>query len=510
MIPDSDLRNLTAGVPARETQVRTPKSIPIVIVTEAATDEQPTWRQTLLKEGPGFAASFLLHLAFLLILAWMVIPGRSREQIFTTLLQNGNADGDASDLEAAAQPQKLEAAGGAATPQPADMLVLPQEVVPVPVEVPKSDVKAEPKSAAPVGASIKIDDMLGGRSTAARAGLAATGGGSPGSERAVNAGLKWLLRHQRSDGSWNFDHGGRDDPGTLTECTTASTALALLCFLGAGHTHKKAPGAGDYSAAVDRGFEYLVSQIKYSSAGADLRGPYISTEGMYAQALATIALCEVYALTRDSRFKRPAQSAVNFIASVQDPRGGGWRYEPGQKGDTSVTGWQIMALTSARIAKLKVPEKTVEAARSFLDSVQTDGGAKYGYQTPDAIPSMTSFALLCRMYLGWTPTNPALQRGVEYLSETGPSESDIYYDYYATQVLHHWGGPLWEKWNGILRDRLVQTQSQAGPSEGSWTPTGDQGAIPGGRLYQTCLSIMTLEVYYRHLPLYQRQATANE
>ena len=123
---------------------------------------------------------------------------------------------------------------------------------------------------------------------------------------------------------------------------------------------------------------------------------------------------------------------------------------------------------------------------------------------------MTAIALLCRMYLGWTRDNPSLQSGVEYLGRTGPSLDDIYYDYYATQVLHHWGGSEWKKWNDVLRDHLVETQVKKGEGAGSWKPTGDRGAGPGGRLYQTCLSVMTLEVYYRYLPLYQKETAGRK
>ncbi len=107
------------------------------------------------------------------------------------------------------------------------------------------------------------------------------------------------------------------------------------------------------------------------------------------------------------------------------------------------------------------------------------------------------------MYMGWDRDNPALKNGVEYLSKTGPSTKDVYYNYYATQVMHHWGGEEWKKWNLVMRDRLINTQVQEGPGTGSWKPTGGHGSTQGGRLFETCMSIMTLEVYYRHLPIYK-------
>lgn len=227
---------------------------------------------------------------------------------------------------------------------------------------------------------------------------------------------------------------------------------------------------------------------------------------MYTQGICTIALCEVYALSRDQKLKQPTQMAVNFIINAQDPNGGGWRYQPGQKGDTSVVGWQIMALKSAKIAKLVVPPKTVGKATFFLNSVQANGGANYGYDSAGAGPATSAVGLLCRMYLGWTPKNTGLVKGVEYLSKTGPQPGNMYFNYYATQVLHHWNGEPWTKWNNVMREHLVKTQEKQGNAAGSWKPVGsDHGNAVGGRHYATCMSVMTLEVYYRHLPLYQRE-----
>jgi hypothetical protein len=277
-----------------------------------------------------------------------------------------------------------------------------------------------------------------------------------------------------------------------------------LAFLGAGHTHRSEQVR--YRGTVEKGIRFLQAQIKGEKGNGDLRGQVVANEGMYAQAIATLALCEAYGLTRDTKLKDSAQRAVNFIVNAQDLKGGGWRYAPHDPGDTTVTGWQVMALKSAKNSGLKVPELTLANASRFLDSVQTEGGSRYGYDHPGATPAMTAIGLLCRMYLGWTRNKQPLRNGVEYLIHTGPSTDDIYYDYYASQTLHQWGGAEWKKWNEVFRDRLVETQVKRGDAAGSWKPTGDRGAGAGGRLYQTCLSVMTLEVYYRYLPLYQKDA----
>ena len=107
------------------------------------------------------------------------------------------------------------------------------------------------------------------------------------------------------------------------------------------------------------------------------------------------------------------------------------------------------------------------------------------------------------MYLGWKKDRPGIQEGVKYLAKQGPDKNDIYFTYYASQVMFHWGGKEWEEWNRKLRSMLVNTQVQKGPERGSWRFAAPHGGS-AGTLYQTALSILTLEVYYRHLPLYQK------
>jgi hypothetical protein len=164
-----------------------------------------------------------------------------------------------------------------------------------------------------------------------------------------------------------------------------------------------------------------------------------------------------------------------------------------------------------------VPPGTIQGSMRFLDSVQADSGARYGYTTPGQGQGTTAVGLLCRMYLGWKQEHPALKRGVEYLSRLGPSRVNIYYDYYATQVLRQYcgdpgteGHEMWEKWNSNMRDWLVSTQEKNGHEAGSWMMSGDHGSERGGRVYCTSMATMILEVYYRHMPIYGKQAATEE
>jgi hypothetical protein len=361
------------------------------------------------------------------------------------------------------------------------------------------------------GGDADVTGALGGRGKGERARLASEGGATQGSEDAVSRGLRWLQAHQLPSGAWCFDlkqgpcEGRCRDTGSEPS-TTGATGLALLAFLGRGETHLE----GDYQETVQRGIYYLTAQMKILPHGGDLRGEGGGT--MYSHGIATIALCEAYAMTHDKTLEPFAQKAIDYIVYAQDPRGGGWRYEPQHPGDTTVTGWQIMALKSGQMAYLRVPYETIEHASRFLDSAQFENGARYAYQprTKEGKElTTTSVGLLCRMYTGWPKERPALQKGVHILAREGPSmigsSSNIYYDYYATQIMHHFGGEEWQAWNNQMREFLTRTQTTEGHESGSWYFSGGQ-AQKGGRLYVTAMAIMTLEVYYRHLPLYAEHA----
>jgi hypothetical protein len=321
----------------------------------------------------------------------------------------------------------------------------------------------------------------------------------------VHRAVRWLAAHQLPDGGWSFDHGqapecqGRcRNPGKLSEARNAATGLALLALLGAGNTHT----AGRFKTNVKAGLDFLVERMKETEHGSSF---HESGGVMYSQGIATLALCETYAMTADKGLHGPAQKAIDFIVYAQDPVGGGWRYQPRQKGDLSVTGWQLTALKSAQFGYLQVPPVTVKKASAFLDSVQADEGARYGYTKPGHRASTTAVGLLMRMYLGWKKDNPALKRGVDWLGEQGPSKTNMYYNYYATRLMHQVGDEPWEKWRGKIINYLANTQSHEGHEAGSWYfEGGDLGCERGGRLYSTAMALMILEVYYRHLRIYDR------
>ncbi|MEW4528978.1 hypothetical protein [Maioricimonas sp. JC845] len=340
-------------------------------------------------------------------------------------------------------------------------------------------------------------------------------GGTDDSERAVQASLLWLKSIQHRDGYWDAGaYGGgqapeatsaSDRPNVGADSDAGVTALAVLAFLGAGHT----PDRGEHSETVERALRWLVARQRDDGF---LGGEASATAAMYCHGIATFALAESYGLRSDplsSRWLRqPVEKAIAYIAD-QQLEDGGWRYEKGQPdGDMSMFGWQLMALKSAEIAGVTVPTGVKDRMIRFLRdrSLGTRNGlASYrlGREFP-ITPAMTAEALFCKQMLGISRENPASTEAVAYLVRHLPklSETNYYFWYYGTLSMFHYGGEEWERWNNGLRDLLVSTQVNSGQFAGSWEPRGPWGPY-GGRIYTTAIATLCLEVYYRYLPLYQ-------
>jgi hypothetical protein len=325
------------------------------------------------------------------------------------------------------------------------------------------------------------------------------GGGTMKSEEAIERGLDWLAKHQGAGGLWATDafavatRCNCGDPGEKHD--VAGTALGLLPFLGAGHTHTR----GRYSQVVERGLGYLLSQ---QTKEGNFSG------NAYENALATIAVVESYGLTRDGRLRGPAQAAVTYIVQAQHPEGS-WGYSAGAKGDTSISGWQFTALKAGVYAGLDVSPDAFTKLSRFLDTVADPQGLGYGYNAPATGVPTSAVGLLCRAFLSWGPGHPGLVKAVEHLlrPENYPTRDNlsIYAIFYVTQVAHHLGGECWVRWNNVVRDLLIDIQDKGTDNphqKGSWSPSGDPFAKQGGRLMFTSLALITLETYYYHIPLY--------
>jgi hypothetical protein len=501
-----------AGYPGGAANVASNRPIPLKPrsddeLPDADDDDEPEEEsdelREIIKNAPAWLVSTVFHMVLLIVLGLLVI-GTGVQQTGLEV-EAGYTEDLGKQLEAPSDlltGTELEAAAP-------DPVVTTQDLPPVedPLVAPLAikDLALTPSvtgpvvaDSSPVGAGIGL--ALSGRNVGSRAGLLAKYGGTKGTEAAVELGLAWLAKQQRQDGSWSLS--GPYSDGTRSENSSAATAMALLAFQGHGDTHR----TGNYKKTVADGWKALLKmQQKDGRFAGQMSEPI---QMLYAHGQCTIAICELYGMTSDSAFRAPAVRAIEYAVSAQDKKGGGWRYIPGQDSDTSVSGWFMMALQSARMAKLPVPDATLQNLSRYLDSASLDEGRRYGYwQLSNSSPAMCAEGLLCRQYLGWKRDDPRLVEGAADLL-TKPvtyeltGEVDVYYWYYMTQVAHHMEGEIWEKWNSVMRREIPDHQVKSGPEAGSWDPLNDKWGYAGGRLYVTCLSIYNLEVYYRHLPIY--------
>ena len=495
------------------------------------------------KENVGTLVSILLHVLLLILLSLFLLPEIRKDGL-------GDIFGDFNSLPKELIEENTNNTDVVLeTPKLSDNSPVQQTTVEQPVtkeddaphsvnQVAEAELIPDPDvTDMPTGSGKRGDFAPGGgfdgRTPQRRANIGGLGGSDNGvGEIVVEAGLAWLARHQNKDGSWSFDIKCCVNGGSHSS-RVAATALALLPFLGAGYTHEQPV---KYQKVVENGLAFLLNRGIFSELTdtfdyQDRYGPSFSDPGkllpseMYVHGLATIVLCEAHAMSRRKlpRLREAAQGAINFIERAQDQRYGGWRYRPNETpGDISVTAWQVMALKSAKLADLHVSQQTIYWASDFLDAVEMDGGRQYNYLLkenlmekgrfngagPDSQRTCNATGLLLRMYLGWEPGEKMLDEGMEIIERFGPlrsggTECGLYYAYYATLAMHHYGGSGWNRWAAELSEFLVNTQAKSGCESGSWF-FPDQHADAGGRLLNTSLAILILETPYRILPLYQK------
>jgi hypothetical protein len=348
--------------------------------------------------------------------------------------------------------------------------------------------------------------------------LAATGGRQ--TARAIEQALDWLARHQDDDGRWDADEFMKHDRGG-EPCTgpgnplhdVGVTGLALLAFLGDGNTMR----AGQYRDVVRKAVKWLHEQ---QSPDTGLFGTPSSNEFVYDHAIATYAMVEAHGLSDYRLLRRSAQAAVDYLQRHRNPYGA-WRYWPRDgDSDTSVTGWCVLALASAKHFGLAVDHGALTQAEVWLDSMTDPITGRTGYTERGGGSSrrsgehatgfprekgecMTAVSLLCRYLLGHDPnSNPLMKTQTDLILARPPRHDphgggiDHYYWYYASYALYQAGGRHWREWSKALTAAVVEPQRRDGNFAGSWDPI-DVWGEDGGRVYSTAILCLALEAYYR-------------
>jgi hypothetical protein len=482
--------------------------------------------QELVKGSPWWLISLVVHGVALAILWAIPMVVEQREQVTVITSQPPKETPEIDEIKLDPPP----------TPEP-DLI---EHVVPVEDDVEDPSADTDDEFLDTMGKEGITDSPLTGPSLNGAIGVGGNAGGGPGgtgggrrrpggprhtvTDNAVELALKWLAEHQDvdADGRWDCDDFMKHDPAD-DRCDGAGgalhdvgvTGLALLAFLGADYTDR---GTHRFAKHVRMGLRYLMQ----SQEPDGCIGSRASHSFMYSHAIATLALSEAYWMTRNPRYKKPAQDALNFIGAARNPYLA-WRYSPrGGENDTSITGWCVMAMKSGKYAGLEVDPDAFEGARVWIEKMTEPNFGQVGYTSPggpparppgkqDSFPSeksqsMTAVGILTRIFLGEDPrTSDMIRKGADLcvgqLPTWNPEDGsiDMYYWYYGTLAIFQVGGAPWRKWNTAMVDAIVDHQhvKDSGSRTGSWDPIGCWGD-DGGRVYSTAMLAMCLEVYYRY------------
>jgi hypothetical protein len=371
--------------------------------------------------------------------------------------------------------------------------------------------------------------FLGPRAGPERARALARHGGTAATERAVEAALDWLARHQEPDGGWDADgfpgrcageprcEGvGKGQHGEEGGCPfdAAISGLAVLAFVGAG----RGPWVeGDpHGPVVERGLARL-------ARGDDVWSLPISTQ----------AFAEAEAAEGKGRFAEATRArAARLLAARRED--GGWGYLGGfrEGSDVPYTALAVAALVAARDVGTALPAGLAADADRFLSSLEADrgrlaywrDGRSAGY-TPTAANGLAAAAVRewlevgrggarHRAHLLLTAKAPEWRISFREMDVPGHGRRrvqvghlSLYEWWYGTEAKFQ-AGVGWGTWYAALSAALLSHQRTTGCARGSWDPEGVYERQTGGRVFATALAALMLETPYRRRRLSEAAAAA--
>lgn len=313
-------------------------------------------------------------------------------------------------------------------------------------------------------------------------------GGTPACEDAVVKSLDWIMQHQKPDGSWYETN------------RAAATGLSLLAYLG----HCETPLSERYGESVLKATTFLIGQST-ANKGLLIDDPN-DPLSLHEHAIATMALAEAYILNNQLQIHIPGhEEAVRLAAKhILDSalKTGGWSVSKDSKSaDTTLTCLNLQALKVCFLTNILSPQlkSHVKKALAVLKARKDQPG---------------TLALVYHQWAeGDTPAARAAHEAINKRKDFRwtPAQTDLWTLYFDTQALFLRGGQTWTDFNASLLPELLKAQAPDGsftdPGEPTTSPSAPLSNLLNGKSakhFQTCLSTLTLEVYYRSTPATQK------
>ena len=301
-------------------------------------------------------------------------------------------------------------------------------------------------------------------------------------------GLQFLATTQTEKGDWAG--GGEQGPGV--------TGMAVLALLASGED----ANFGLYSNHIRKALRNLINAQDSNTGFFGM--------SMYHHGFAMLALAEAYGavdernLWPDAKAPRSIGQALELavraaITSQKRNPNGAWRYQPnGRDADTSVSGAVIVGLLAARNAGIEVPDEVIDKAIAYFKSMTSKAGevayagglGGFGESMARSSIATLAYAVARRKDLG------EYKATLDYIKQRLEQPATNYLEYvryYEAQALFQGDLASWEKWNKLLVRQLKESQSPDGSIRGQFGPT-----------ISTSLSLLSLALNYRFLPIYER------
>lgn len=313
-------------------------------------------------------------------------------------------------------------------------------------------------------------------------------------DAAIRRGLDWLASQQGNDGAWR-------ERGGYGAYPAAMTGLSGMAFVAAGST----PTRGQYYREVRSATQFLM-RCAHSHNGL-VSVPSEEGRPMYGHGFGTLFLASVYGMQEDphtqDRLKGVLDRAVELVGSSQTTNGG-WNYSPGMTTDEgSVTVTQLQALRACRMAGIVVDKKIIDRATGYLrQSQNADGGLRYSLSMSsggESRPPITAAGVVVFYSAGVYDDQPFVEKAFRYCQNhidttVGAGQHDYYAHLYWSQAQYQRGGTSWSDYYGKRAAWLLRQQEK----NGSWSGDGV------GNIYGTAVALITLQLPYSLVPIYQR------